>query len=422
MTGLFASKSTERELVQVVRDFLQRLKTRDYDYIWNVLVTPKAAKLLSTALLPVNAYKENNLDEVLQPISDSAVGIDISFDEAFAVGFQKDMQDVRSQFFTGMALAIDSFGWHQATFEDCWVYTDDSAALLIEPSTPLPLVLPFIRHREEYQVDFEALVLFGMSISASSLYHIGQRALELGLDKSAIAYFELAASFSPAYTRITRLMLDNPLVALIVKDEREDDLLVEGEYILRARNQVLRLLSSPEPASTPVNMTQFLADTFKGYTQIPDVDLEQDEIEQLYSLGDGDLRKALAGILNGVNPVVAQREADKPHGSHEISDMELVVQHDGDAYRMSIPLKSGMEIRTRTVPVSIAYQIIRPFLYFPDSIVIFVTAKPCSQHLHNYIKLANDVLGLCIEVIENEELAKLLKINDLLPQASKGSG
>jgi len=147
-------------------------------------------------------------------------------------------------------------------------------------------------------------------------------------------------------------------------------------------------------------------------------ELDEGEIEQLHSLDDGYLRKAIANILNGVNPVVAQREADKPHGSHEISDMELVVQHGNDVFRLSMPFKSGIEIHGSSVPVSIAYQVIRPFLYFPNAIVVFMTAKPCSQHLHNYIKLANDVLGLCIEVIENDELAKLLKINGLLFQTS----
>lgn len=417
MTVVFAAESIEKELVQVTSDLLSKLKTRDFDYIWNNLVTPKAAKLLSVALLPVNSYKEGVLDEVLQPVPESDIGIRITFDQAFAIGFQKDVHEIRSQFFSGMAQAVEAFGWHQATFEDCYVFADDSAALLIETSTLQPLVLPLISHNGEYKVDFEVLVLFGMSVPASSLYHIGQRALDLGLEKSGIAYFELAASFSPAYSRITRLMLDNPLAALLVTDERKNDLLAEEEYILKARHQVLRLLSSPEPSPLPaaVNIGQFLADTFGEYARIPDVDLEPGDIEKLHRLDDESLRKKIATVLNGVNPVVAEREARKPHGPHEISDMELVVQH-GDSHprRMSIPLKSGVEIRTPTVPVNIAYQIIRPFLYFPNSVVIFVTAKPCSQHLQNYIKLANDALGLAIEVIENEELAKLLKANGLL--------
>jgi hypothetical protein len=211
-------------------------------------------------------------------------------------------------------------------------------------------------------------------------------------------------------------MLDNPIAALLVTDERKNDLLAEEEYILKARHQVLRLLSSPEPSpAVAVNIGQFLADTFREYARIPDIDLEPGDIEKLHSFDDESLRKKIATVLNGVNPVVAEREAKKPHGPHEISDMELVVQHgDGSPYRMSIPLKSGVEIQKPTVPVNVAYQIIRPFLYFPNGVVIFVTAKPCSQHLHNYIKLANDALGLAIEVIEDEELAKLLKANNLL--------
>jgi len=250
MTGMFASESMERELVRVAKEFLSRLRMGDYDYVWDALVTPKAAKLLSTALLPVNAYKERGLDEVLQPVS--GAGFEISFDEVFAFGFQRDIQKVRSQFFTGIARAIDSFGWHQASFEECWTFIDDSSAVLIEPNTPQPLILLFIRQGESYRVDFEAITLFGMTIPASSLYHIGQRALEMALSKSAIAYFELAAAFSHAYSRIKRLMLDNPIVALVVTDERKKELLAEEEYILDFCDHLSsRYRSSTRPGTLP---------------------------------------------------------------------------------------------------------------------------------------------------------------------------
>jgi hypothetical protein len=51
---------------------------------------------------------------------------------------------------------------------------------------------------------------------------------------------------------------------------------------------------------------------------------------------------------------------------------------------------------------------------FSHSIVIFVSAKPCSQSLHNYILLARDKFGVAIGVIESDALAKLLKANSLL--------
>ena len=79
-----------------------------------------------------------------------------------------------------------------------------------------------------------------------------------------------------------------------------------------------------------------------------------------------------------------------------------------------MPFKSGKEIKTNTVPVDIAYQIIRPFMYFPNCIVVFITAKPCSQHLLNYIKLAIATQGWAIEVIQNGELGRLLKINGII--------
>jgi hypothetical protein len=82
---------------------------------------------------------------------------------------------------------------------------------------------------------------------------------------------------------------------------------------------------------------------------------------------------------------------------------------------LCIPFKSGGEITGKTVPVDVAYQIIRPFMFFPDNcVVVFVTAKPCSQYLLNYIKMARATQGWAIEVIQHQELAKLLKVNDLL--------
>ncbi len=257
-------------------------------------------------------------------------------------------------------------------------------------------------------------MLFSMPIMASSLYHIGIRAQELGLLKSAISYYELAASFSQPYSRIKRLILNNFVVSKIITDTRKQELLEEEKYILLARHQVLLLLSSPKVGSMPVNMGDFLISTFKGYADIPNMVLDDSEITQLQQLDDSQIRSALAKLINGVNPVLAQREANKPHGPHEISDMELAVQYGENIYRLSMPVKSGIEIKCSAVPVEIAYQIIRPFLSFPDGVVVFVTAKPCSQLLHNYIKAANDILGLPIEVIEHHELGKLLKINGLL--------
>lgn len=247
-----------------------------------------------------------------------------------------------------------------------------------------------------------------------SIDKIGERALEIGRQKSAIAYFELASSFSEIYPRVRRFLVDHPIVQTIITDTRKQELLEEEKYLVLAKHQVLTLLSNPEISPKPINVAEFLEKTFQGYSEIPNTPLDNEELDRLYSLNDDELREAVSSILRGVNPVVAQREAKKPHGPYEISDMELVVQHDDEICRLSMPFKTALEIKSDRVPVDVAYQIIRPFLQFPDGVVIFITAKPCSQYLHNYIKAANDILGLSIEVIENEELGKLLKINNRL--------
>jgi hypothetical protein len=414
MTGIIEPESIAEKLKQTAKQYLERMREGKYDIVWHQMITPEAAKLLSTALFPVHMYKEGKTDEFLKSYSDGS--FTISFDEAFAIGFQMDMEQMRSSFFAGVAGSMEPIGWYDAAFEDCLTFVDESSALLIETSPQVPVIFLFVEQPDgSYKIDFEAIMLFSMQVTASSLYHIGTRALELGQSKSAIAYFELAASFAHPYSRIERLMLNHFIVQQIITDARKQELLEEGKYVLLARHQVLKMLSSPKVSPMAVNMGQFLVTTFQGYAEIPEVETNTKDIEQLYELDDAYLRQSLAAILNGVNPVVAQREANKPHGPHEISDMELTVQHGGNIYRLSMPIKSGREIKEDSVPVNVAYQIIRPFLHFPDGLVVFVTAKPCSQYLHNYIKAANDILGLSIEVIEHHELARLLKLNNLLP-------
>jgi hypothetical protein len=178
---------------------------------------------------------------------------------------------------------------------------------------------------------------------------------------------------------------------------------------------MLRLLSAPTIGTSPIDMGRFLEATFRCYRDIPSVTVDSDDIARLHGFDDARLRKAVASILQGVDPVAAQREADKPHSPAEIADMELPVTIDGKLYYLCMPFKSGIEIRDDRVPVGIAYQVIRPFMFFPhNGVVVFITAKPCSQYLLNYIKAARGTQGWSIEVIQHQELAKLLKLNDLL--------
>lgn len=413
MTGILAPRPIAELLTQIAVDFLGKMEVGDYDAVWNTMITTAAVRLLATAMYPVSLYREGRIDEVLRPLPHEQFSL--SFDEAFSFGFQADLAQMRSSFFAGIAGAMRKRGDFDATFEKSLIVVEDSAGILIDPKPKGPLVLLFVKDGDGiFKIDFEALTLFSLYVTPSSLSAIGSQALELGLRRSAIAFLELAASFAQPYSRIKRLMLDHVLIRHLITDIRRQELLEEEKHILLARHRVLTLLSGPSAGSKPINMGRFLAEVFQGYEAISNTCLEEEDIELFAQLNDAFLRKALASILTSVNPVVALREASKPHGPHEVSDMELVTQYGDELYRLCIPVKSGREIKGETVPVNIAYQIIRPFLHFPDGVVVFVTVKPCSQHLHNYIKAANDILGLSIEVIEHHELAKLLKANGLL--------
>jgi hypothetical protein len=109
-----------------------------------------------------------------------------------------------------------------------------------------------------------------------------------------------------------------------------------------------------------------------------------------------------------------EREMKKPHGVFEISDMELKIKVNGDMGYLCMPFKTGQEIKSGSVSVDVFYQLLRPFFHFSNCAVVFITAKSCSQNLLNEIKRANEKYSFAIEVIENEQLAKLLKLNGQL--------
>jgi hypothetical protein len=153
---------------------------------------------------------------------------------------------------------------------------------------------------------------------------------------------------------------------------------------------------------------------FNNYEKSHKEAISKEDMELLLNYNDELLRTKLANTIIGVDKGILERERQKPHGVFEIADMELRIRLNQESYFLCMPFKSGIEIKTPTVPETISYQIFRPFIHFDKTIVIFVTAKRCSQSLMNYIKRMQDKLGWGIAVLENEELAKLLKANGQL--------
>ena len=61
--------------------------------------------------------------------------------------------------------------------------------------------------------------------------------------------------------------------------------------------------------------------------------IQQNELNQLYGFNDKELRKRVGNSLINIDQVVVQREAAKPHGSAEISDMEIPLRWRNVSFR-----------------------------------------------------------------------------------------
>jgi len=154
---------------------------------------------------------------------------------------------------------------------------------------------------------------------------------------------------------------------------------------------------------------------FNLYNEIPNIDIGTSELTKLYEFDDQELRNRVGNSLININPVIINRETSKPHSSAEITDIEIPIQWTNNKIQyLCIPFKSAREITKKSVPVKYFYQIARPFAFFNDPIVVFITAKKCSQPLQNLIKQMCDKYNWSISVIENKELASLLKLNNQL--------
>jgi hypothetical protein len=327
MIPTLAQKPVADQLKTLAKDFIDALRSRSYDHIWHHLITEEATRLLSVALFPIHIYKEGKADDLFDPsrLNQSLT----SLTEGLAQAFQMDAEGIRSGFFGGISSSIEGLGWHDfSTAEDkSLAFTDDEKAILLAETPGVLLIMPFVTTHSgsEYKVDLEALSLFSMYVTASSLYKIGLRALELGQRGQALTFFELTASLAKPYRRLRELLIENSVGQQMLTPVRKDELKAEEKYTWLARDQVLKLLSSPEETPSQIDMHSFLGATFSGYDKIPTVNMADADIEALYQLNDKALRKVTASLLMGVDRVVAQREAGKPHSPAEIADMEVPV-------------------------------------------------------------------------------------------------
>ncbi|OKS89038.1 hypothetical protein [Mucilaginibacter polytrichastri] len=177
----------------------------------------------------------------------------------------------------------------------------------------------------------------------------------------------------------------------------------------------VELLDVKVPLKNPgLDIGTELKNIFNGIDQIAKITLTENEKNLLYSYNDSQLREKVAACIINVPINEIDREMRKPHGVSEISDMELKVNINGKRSYLCMPFKTGKEVNANSVSIDVFYQILRPFFHFDNCAVVFITAKSCSQNLMNEIKRAQDKYEFSIEVIENFQLAKLLKFNNQL--------
>jgi len=163
-----------------------------------------------------------------------------------------------------------------------------------------------------------------------------------------------------------------------------------------------------------IDVEAILHKHLKGYDKIGEIDLNDGDLELLNQKNDKKLWENFSTGFKGVSANEIEMEKRKPHGVSEISDMELRIKYGDQRIYWCMPFKSGAEIAGSSVPVKIAYQIFRPFFHLNSCSVLFVTAKKCSENLMNEIKRGKDKFNFSIAVIQEQQLAKLLKINQKL--------
>jgi len=163
-----------------------------------------------------------------------------------------------------------------------------------------------------------------------------------------------------------------------------------------------------------IDVEAILRKHLKGYDKIGEIDLNDGDLELLNQYNDEKLRDNFSSCIQGISANEIEMEKRKPHGVSEISDMELRIKYGDQRIYWCMPFKSGAEIAGSSVPVKIAYQIFRPFFHLNSCSVLFVTAKRCSENLMNEIKRGKDKFNFSIAVIQEQQLAKLLKINQKL--------
>lgn len=152
---------------------------------------------------------------------------------------------------------------------------------------------------------------------------------------------------------------------------------------------------------------------FKNYNSISNQSCSAEEIQKLCNFNDSELRSKVASCMQNVDKNELDRQIHKPHGTLEISDLDIRFLENGQTKYLCLPFKTGREITKASMDESYMYQLIKPFSHFGSHcMVVLITAKKCSQGLETYIqRMSLREPSWRIEVIQGSQLCNLLKLN-----------
>lgn len=153
------------------------------------------------------------------------------------------------------------------------------------------------------------------------------------------------------------------------------------------------------------------------------ISISEFDVKTVNGFGDTKIRERLLKILREKSKLEyyiksnLSYQSKKPNTVSEISDFEFQVNIMDTQFEICIPIKSFQELKSKSfdsVPVDYWKQIIRPFCYFNNCIVIFLTVMKVSLPFQNELKLFTEKFNLPFFILQDEELVKLFKFYNII--------
>lgn len=408
-----ATRPIQKQIDNVVRDMIRSLETGNFDRIWNYLISNESIDVMSIAMFPALYGENSDSDEFL------------TFETVESIGFafqtnaleSESNQRWRTSWFEGFRESVRSAGWFEGYLDsESYAFLSEDSAVLVADSqvTKRAMLIPLVRDDGEFRIDFAGIIAFSMILSARRLHELATLSEHRQQADLARLLFDTTYNLEPVYARLKRLLVDNVFVRKIITPDRVAAILSELDFCILAREEAEELRRIDERRKRALNPDVLLSQLFRNYESCGQVEISQSDLIRLNDMDDTALRQALGAMMLGVDAAQLARELAKPHTGFEISDIDVTADLDGELYYISLPVKSGREIRGKSLPVSFFHQIARPQLTLERNVVVIVSAKPLSEPLTNMIKQARDHIDWKIAILQHVELARLLKRNGLL--------